>query len=74
MSSNDARLQWLKAKACRGLCVEPQMFDEALETSDALDAMNGFLNGGADCTALLISLQQATIQVEELHEVVNEER
>lgn len=72
MSGDDARLHWIKTKACRGLAVDAQLFDEALETSDAFDALNGFLNGGADCTALLISLQQATIQVEELHEVVNE--
>ena len=72
MSSDDARIQWIKTKACRGLNVDTELFDEALETSDALNAMNGFLNGGADCTALLISLQQATIHVEELHEVVNE--
>ena len=69
MSSEiDARLSWIKTKACRGLGVDTQLFDEALETGSS-DALNGFLNGVGDSTALLISLNQTTIEVEELHEV-----
>lgn len=44
------RLQWIKEKACKGLAVEPELFDDLLEADGAEATIVGFLDGGGFLT------------------------
>eukprot|EP00798_Chlamydomonas_sp_ICE-L_P031817 gene31817-7021_t len=59
------RLDWIKEKACKGLGVSEELFNEMLE--EGAQPITDFLDGG-EASALMLTLEKTTIQVEELHE------
>jgi hypothetical protein len=94
--ADNARLAWIKEKTCKGLGVDPELFDELAQTEGASNRIAAFLDGGvtlkqaaaragshlsrsrsplnismldAGDSALLVTLEQVTIQVEELREI-----
>ncbi|KXZ49756.1 DHC2 protein [Gonium pectorale] len=69
----DRRLEWVREKACLGLSVAPELFEQAISAPETRAKVVGFLDGAAATSALLFALEQATVYVDEYQDVLVEE-
>eukprot|EP00955_Chlamydomonas_euryale_P073884 361875-Chlamydomonas_euryale.AAC.6 len=55
--ADEKRLQWIKQKACKGLAVDPELFDDLLEADGVARTIADFLDGGTLLTICALSMQ-----------------
>ncbi|PNH08033.1 Dynein-1-alpha heavy chain, flagellar inner arm I1 complex [Tetrabaena socialis] len=70
----DRRLEWVQEKACLGLGVSPELFEQTVSNPETKATVTSFLDGAVATSALLFALETATVFVEEYQEVLAEEQ